>query len=1224
MPPFTKVDFPEEPFEPPPNPPLPKEQVPSYDDRGQWKIPVRNFGYATFQRSAANNGNVVSDKVETFFDEWKIAPICINPNSAEVVALNPGLSAAEREDLYKRLNPNVQFYDSSMPYRAVMFNSSLVTSTKVNTLDQQWRDTIQFWAYPNGEFRPVITFDNASLYYNKFSFPPTYGNPQKEYLDRINTRYEFLKYEDGVFNTTTPNETVRYGKGIAGRNWITKTFPVPGAYSCTLLEFAGVNGVDPAPGVTKQCERINGAIDTSIDDILAIYPLPPDLRQPANKPFVRYSSRMDSTEFNTWPINNSQDERWIYPRYYRTCYLASDMQCAITKKPNIEYPNRNQVYQTFHNGYSFADGSQINLVKDPTRNAALEQIQVTCNPALLNRTPTSAMYVQTMKNYCANGSESNYVDSMFEVDPNINRNDEEGNKLGLGTLDRWNSPVCKNFSKENLLESQNNFDKWCNKIENWVDGGGCYNMANSVTQETQAAVNRTLIKLCEGKNLDSIPCLTYCFGNETNNLDCSSALGTYCKKLVQDEIDSRVTQAINMYQTGSGSNRLTNVQVSQSDLANRSLYIEELDDGIKIKPNNTLIELIADKVNEDHPQCPCFMPVFVLEAYYNRITEEFPPSPELNAFLLHMYQIPQCSYVPCSGIARYRPRNLTFPVVERSTQVDNIFCPKGSKIDFNTYEIDGATPEAPKITKWKYVCTRVLNSNLLSDPIPSCRNGYNITDKCTYITTSNSIVCTSKELPCSRETKIVDAGCPNAINCITNSIVRVDVKGVRVESNFIGDVNVVSECNIKLSRFSRQSDTSLVSAINPTQSMYNLCYANGSNHKLVLNTLRAQNNFVPIPKCVFQGFFSVSGSGIILTVTSIKSGAMPSPADVVPGLPSNPVIGRYVAPGTIIESIVNEPAAALRSYNILSGGQSFALGTLQEPLDLFIQADPVTLVSVPQPSYYDKSDNLILFKTMDFVKIYESNPWQTFRSAQTSVTATLNHTNRTISISGASILNGPIGPGKISGEGITAGTELTELESGSVRPFTTGSSSVWKYKSNIDYSTNIGPIKMTTQPDSTNRYVTGYVSAVYDPANPGTLTSGQIEITCLETNEEENQLQWSSASDSYATLNSYGQIATHWTIVRDGDDQYTGGGDLVDEDTYETLFPEDPELLYPYPKSKGNENIQLQDAQQVKSSGQIILIVALVIILLIIVVLIMILIVGRKNKSIKAAVKKGK
>lgn len=1350
----------------------PQPIEPRFTDPSQWRVPKREFGNAIFIRENVNNAGTATTgrELTQIAEEWKIAPICFNPNSPEIIATTANLTADQRRDLLRRLNPNSEFFDSSLPYRAIQFNTSLVSSNKVNTVNNaDWFAIMNFWAYPNGEFTPISTFDNSSLYISFINFPPNYGNPQKPFLDRLNTRYQFLQYEGDVFATTTANAIVRFGSSNGtnfrgGRGFVSKTFPNPGSYTCNVAEF----GSDPAPGLDKQCELFVGNPDFALDDILQIFPRPPLPSQTTTKPYVRYGSIVPTKTNNVWPNINPSEERWIWPRYFRSSYRASDMQCAISKKPNQRL--RNTYYQTFTNGYRFRNNDKLELIKLqplPLRNAGTNRlvanisqlnfnypdtwglvfqwlpnnpatiipgeevitlsnftdpllldlngdfriytggipgnettvtirtpttsalqaarsftfssnfpqltyfkpipvsansgegggaslpspslaalakedeelaIQVSCNPGTIQRDSNSLSYVNTMVNYCGGNSNSFYQDSRWNSDPNLNRTDEEGNPLGLGTIQRWDSETCKTFTKLNLVASANNFRYWCKDIRNWTNEGGCFNMANSVTNETQQSVNDTLQQFCTGTALDSTPCLTYCFSEITNNLDCSSNLGDYCKKVLREEINERVSLNTNVSSSVGSTTKNAYTSNPTNKGYNSNAKLKSLPDKIEVKLSNDTIDRSATTIVNKHPQCACFLPTFAYEAFFDRLTQAFPPSPQLNAFLLTTYRIPNCAYPACYTQTRFRPRGVLFPDVKDVIQIEEFTCPKGSKLEVKTYDPPKVDNQqiAPRTRKYTCELTKEKKEELDSqskekiNPRPGCRDRFTEIAQCAN-SSYNSVSCTGTQPPCERKsTVIVGAQCPEVISCIQNSVVRITGRGERVTVNLLGQVNVTNICNLKLDRFSRYVDTTVISAINITESIWDLCYnPTVADTQMTLNLVRASTTgggpAIPLPICEFNGYFSITTDTVpvcILTVVNIVSGSLPSPVDNPSRIPmTNTIKGPYVLPNTLIQDFYNTPSGnEFRSYVV--SGTNYALGTVRNPISLIVQANNPDTTPIVIPSFYKAGDGTksVNFNVMDRVHLYETSIWLNLENAvPTKFTGTLNVENKTLTVTNNF---GPICPGLLNEvNGILDQTEITELVSGTGRPFQLNTvGSVWKVsiKTNKTYPTNIiGPVEMFLTPYAVNRWVTGVVTAVYSSTTPtpnpdggGNLLQGQMVIKCLQTNELQNQLLWSNSATDLRTRNANSQLATYWCITKDDDDDVTPGGDTVNEDT-------DGKIYNPS-GTTGIENQPILNNKIVSESSSTVLIIIIVVIMLFLGIGITFLVVRNKKKVIKA------
>jgi len=748
-------------------------------------------------------------------------------------------------------------------------------------------------------------------------------------------------------------------------------------------------------------------------------------------------------------------------------------------------------------------------------------------------------------------------------------------------------------------------------------------MANNVTNDTQQAVNSTLQNFCSNEVLDSNPCLTYCFGERTNNLDCSSHLGTYCKSLVKKELAE--TASTNTLKNPSDRFAVSNNETNTGDKTNLDINITNSGVELNVAPN--VIDRAAQKVIQAHPQCGCFMPIFAYEAYYARLTMDFPPSPQLTAFIATVYQTPNCTYPRCYT-GRYKPRSVVFPTLKDIITLDVLHCEKGSSLDKTKYTpplVDGVKVADET---WKYSCVKDKNSDLKTEPkAPYCYDTFSFSNACKNQSPSETVHCSNGDPPCEKKSTITVGECPNIFSCITNSVVRIQGTGARITVNIQGDITVTNECNMSLNKFSKFVDTTIVSVIPPNQSTYKLCYDDtvGSSSTMTLTVTRSSSVGVPAippPLCNFTGYFSVSGANTLLTVVKVLKGQMPSPVDSPPIIPDTtskyPITGEWVLPNTFLSGFGTNAG----TYVVAPGGQTAAFGTAEKPLVLVMQgAVPTTSITVQPPSYYKPGDKetSIPFQLMDTVHLYESNLLQTYENASpTKFTGTLDFASGTISVTNN---YGPMCPGTLSElEGILKGTEITELVSGSAKPFTLNATpSVWKFKSVTPYTANIGPISMYLTPTSVNRWVKGYVFQIYSGVAPNPdangLLPGQMNITCTDTNEDRNQLQWSSGFASptdLRTLNANGQLATHWVITKDVDADVTPDGNPIDETTWEKIYEPDPE--------KGIQNQPLINKKIVKESGSTTLIIIVLVIMMVLVIAIMVIYVYRKHKVMKEMV----
>lgn len=1174
------------PAPPPPGPIVPTDKTPSYSNPSLWEKPSRRFGNARFFRtSVTNTNNLNTTNILLKAEEWKIASICVNPNTTELIsAANKNLTESQKKDFIKRIYPDSKFYGVSDPilYQDILLNPFLVTSSTANTTSKDWNDILNFWAYPNGEFLPVTSLTNVASYVDVWDFPPERGNPQRPIA--IDTRYVLIKNQGQVFEVTKIPTVVRFGTNETG---ITKIFNTLGSVTCDVNDF----GADPAPSKVKDCYELVAPINNQ-DDILALYPKPPDTRQTATKPIVRYASVEEkSNQFNKEP--------WIYLRYFRNSYNASDMQCAISKKPvNTLF---NKQYLTLFNGFSFTDNSYIEIEKDPNlfktdivlnADQLNRKIEVTCNPSLIgtNRNPTSEYYVQTMLKYCGAGPLSMYTDSYIKsgADSNSDRKDEDGNALGVGTLDRWNSGLCQNFTRDNLVKSSENFKTWCTNIENWTEGGGCYNMANAVTPETQNSVNTTLLNLCKDNVLDAKPCLQYCFAKNTDNLDCSTNLGNYCRKLVVDAIQTQFPSST----FSSNTQTVTQLPV-----------ILHKPDGYEITLRPSIINNISQKVIKDHPQCSCFMPIESFRAFYDQLTEDFPPSPELNAFILNFYTQPNCSYTPCVFEYLYKPRGVTIPVLKDVASVTNLICPEKSHLKVETVEPNSTVPEK----LWLYRCKADKNEDT-KKYVPSCPYDFNLLPTCKG--DNNGIACTNDVFHCTKTTQYIGGQCPNIIFCVQNAVFQVELTGVKAKVNVEGEVSLSNECDLKLSKFNRYVDTLLLSQINSNQSLYDLCYSENGSNVITLPTQRAQSTGAPVstPRVKFMGFFERVNSNMQLVVVSILSGDLPNPSQnpTSPTIPisayaNSNIVGEYVTFGTRITQIGLTNGGTLKNlHTFLVSGQAIPLGNESNPVELIIENDPPTFNNVAPEYVIQGSNRFTPFTPMDFVHVYESNAWLTWKNTvPTKFKGKLLKDLKQIEIDASSVI-GPLGPGKLSAlNGLKKETFLKEEISKT--PL------VWSYDSIEPYQENVGIVDMYVTNNCIGRYFSGYVKQVNDFS---------LDIVCMETNESENQLNFSYSPSDYRSLNASGQLATHWVITKDGDDQYVPSGDKVDENTWDTVVepnPTKPSITDPT-KPGGIVGEEFFPREQIKTTGSISLIVILIVVVLVIIAIVMIILVARKKK----------
>jgi hypothetical protein len=236
----------------------------------------------------------------------------------------------------------------------------------------------------------------------------------------------------------------------------------------------------------------------------------------------------------------SKNVNWVAPQYYRSSYLASSTECAISTNTFVTTqtgPRGNFPFLQMFNGYKLLDDGVTVVPRTDDRSG--EPLYVTCNPGLFPRDPRSNEYMKTMTNYCGKGNISFYQDSQYNANPNPNRNDNEGNPLGEGTLQRFDSNICQNFCTLYPTACRKPFQDWCSNINNWTNQGTCYAIANivrSTVQEEQNVVVPTLSTLCQNTNLDTDVCKTFCFAANTSDLNCQAPLTKYCGRLVDQKL----------------------------------------------------------------------------------------------------------------------------------------------------------------------------------------------------------------------------------------------------------------------------------------------------------------------------------------------------------------------------------------------------------------------------------------------------------------------------------------------------------------------------------------------------------------------------------------------------------------------------------------------------------------------------------------------------------------
>jgi hypothetical protein len=1186
--------------------PNPKNIPPSFTNSALWSIPARIFGNARFLRSSLGNDNSLNtSRIVRSYRDWKIAAIAVNPNTQSLIAATPNLTPEQRRNFIKRTFPNSVLYndDNIITFDEIQLNPFLAT-TIANATSLEWQSVMNFWAYPNGEFLPVRAVTNFGAYINFWPYPPQLGNPQfpGKFIGLGNSRYELIKNEGQSFQiTVTPTTIVYGGRSNNNNNFISKTFTVPDWYPCTQETFGNPfpsNGSGSVNNVAACYRFLGGPFSNVTDDILALYPLPPETRQSATKPIVRYVSTQENR-------SNGIDKNWIYLRYYRERYNASPMQCAITRTKVQQIDNRD--YITLENGYRFTSRTYLDLEVDPailqtnvqeTPEQIDMKIEVTCNPVYIgnNRVATNDTYVNTMINYCGGGNPSVYQDSYFlsGANTNLSRTDPEGNALGYGTLQRWDSEICKNFTLTSLQRSAVNFNFWCSDIANWTENGGCFNMANAVTPETQNAVNPTLINLCKDEVLDERPCLKYCFASNTDNLDCSVNLGLYCKRLVSDSLRES-------YPTGTYTN-------STNSVTTQLPIIIPSPDGYDVTLSASSINFISNNVIRNHRQCACFMPLESFQAYYQRITEDFPPTPELNAFILHFYTQPSCSFPNCVH-GGYQPRGQRIPVLRDVESLTFFQCPKDYNLRTTILE------KGPNVLEktWLRECIPVDKKKNNLSRLPTCPVNFNLHPTCRVA--DRSILCTSRELQCTRTVQYLGDQCPNVIFCIQNAVFSVSATGVKAEVNIEGEISISQNCTLSLSRFNQYIDTKLVSPITSTLSLYQKCYLDSSN-VINLPTFRATNvggPAIPAPLFECRGYFAFNADNQMeLIVVSLKSGILPSPVQDPsnPTLPlaiyrNNNLVAKYINFETRITAIGPTTGGTQQNlHTYLVSNQNINLGSETSPIDIYLENVAPTFDPVP-PEYVQKGTNAIVeYYAMDFVHIYETNAWLNMKnttptrfSGRLLKSSTTGNQNL-IEITAGSV-RGPLGPGLLSQvNGIKRDTYLVER--------VTESPLRWSYESSEMYDEDVGFVQMYVNVTSVQRYATGYITQV---------NADSLNIALLETNEDLNQNQWSFSNTDLRTLNANGQLSSHWTIVKDPDGQIFPNGKKVDQNSWNEYV--NPNASLPSTDTNRSQNIVDQEFfpnDKNTTSSSSVLIVVITVILLIVAIIVTFVILARKKK----------
>lgn len=1203
--------------------------------KGDWRIPERKFGTAVFRQNVGRNGQNIVYKHFVAEEEWQSAKIVFNPERAPTSNIRRSRTgsghyvanirfSAHYVDEYRRYSDfhnNYPNSDEYLEYRDILFNTSMVTPISGITDTEEYYNVLEFWAYPNGEFYAIPITNNCTGTYLQFQpYPQEYGNPQtykptikpgqtkltSPNKQKTNSnkgksssppleKYVFLAYQNNTFLITLPNSIVRIGRD---GQYVEKNLGI-GTYVCNRETFNITDGRINNEG--NRCELYQ-EINLDETDILLNYPdplIPPYAQQGESKPWLRYSS-YNSVPTTLHGNSNTTGQffgatNWVWPKYYRFYYLASDMQCAISKEP---YKIQNGVkVLLFKNGTTLLpnkiDLVRTDLVPENQREQS-EDIYVTCNPGALD--PNGNTFLTSMFNYCGTGSRSFYKDSKYRQYQNEDRTDEEGNKLGEATLERWDSKICQNYSKKNisnnLVNTAQNFQEWCSHIENWTKNGNCFNIANAVNELNQNVVNTTIQQLCYGPNLDEPMCKKFCFGMNTSNLNCASQLAKYCGQLIRDEI-TRVDPILNFERT----DNKQKVEVYQGG-NEPNLYpnLEKTDDGLLLNYSNNAVNRAASAVFADHPQCPCFMPTWVYSHYYNSLVQDFPPSPELNSFLLTVYNLPVCTYGPCANNPQFFPRtypgtNIIDSNVKLGSNLKAFECP--SNYYLRRVESLGNNQNDLANSSLQTVLTCARNifgpiGNQLA--LPRCPIGYHIrqnsAEKVLCQSNSNFKYYCSPHINgdpivgnqyCEPDDKATDfenishtydspggpitvvTQCPTQAVCLQNAVVNIDGLGQNVVVNIESDITIRQTCESVLSSFSLFTDTNLVTPLIPQNNISFYDIVNGLDQEgkgfLTVQCQRARGNpAIPPPIVTFYGYFTIISGQCQLIVTKILNGDLPNKyVEQIGNLATHPIIGKWVAPNTRITSYIdNPPNAPFLPLAFVVSGQTTALGNASNPLLLFLQASAPDVVPINDyPFYYEPGayETPIRYKIGDGVHIYESNFWQNYETGPTKFTGTISYSqayNQWIcTVSGVNKL-GPITPGKLQAiNGVKAETELVEcldagLDGNGARAFyTTGS--IWSIKSLEPYTQTVGPVIMFLTTKCVKRYITGLVAQVF--------SNGNLTIECINTNESQNQYLWSNSANDLRSVNSSGQLANCLTIIKD-ESVTLPSGDYTNQDTY--------------------------------------------------------------------------
>jgi hypothetical protein len=1229
-------------------------------------------------------------------------------SSMKLIVDNSYAKGDQRKILYDRYggSDGVEFRDLGGPINGALLatnNTICAPVEKIVPISQDKVNTLNFWSYPNGEFS-YLKMSHDNVHYQHYE---ANGNPNGG-VDNISLQ-----------PTQTPNPTI-------------PSFPQPNS-----------------PNVNKQ-----------------------------------YASYRTVGEY-------TKDTNWSTPQYFRTAYNASDMECAISTKKFVKSgsgPRGDFALLQFQNGYKLLSSDKVTVVKN-TDPGDGTPIVVTCNPGIGARDSSSQTWVNTMAEYCGNGDTSYYKDSRYNAYPNPDRQDADGNKLGYGTLARFDSPVCQNFCTQYPLACKKPFQQWCIDIKNWTPTGTCYATANIVKDSQQTAVVPTLENLCTDKNLDTDVCKTFCFQNNTSTLNCGPALKKYCSGLVKDElrkngqitvsqssasVNSTYAASTNTYTLSSGTttpfvngesvilsdtsggggpfpnyNYINSVGYIAAGVVNIPLGINLTFHGLELVLTSAVINttninlsfnsgttvnfpvgsqiyiwggttnaaaallggrhvvtafnataapnyVLSIKLS-DAPTFPTgtqalpattilmnmqplvygpdgkqWMPFnrtgwtpsgggagttkfLVTDTTANLGSAAYTYQLEINVFNFILNSLTPNTFqlaleydyagtVAPGGIPTKIP--YYFGDIAATSQTVSLFAKLGATVTqpanstssnpyikksadgaFVSYSNDAVAAAAKAVYAAHNQCpcfmpTFVYNhyyNDLLSQfPTSPKLNAFvqNIVTKphCTYPQCAVQNNGATNYSP-----RVIDSKCPDVSFCLSNAEISVESVGYLAKTNFMaGDPNDIN-CNMLLSTFSIYEDTRLLSPNSTTQSFYNTIYnnANGGvlNFKLMRATPTGSSNIpvIPPPPSKFRGWIA----GRTLIAAQRIRGVFPPelPANT-PGTALAPtgnfLYGQGIRAGTFIDPAVPMiPYAAqvgYYQYSILASSPSQNVGSASRQIDITIEGNTVPTLYPCKATYFVQNTSLqkiveYPYQLGDKVHVFESDVWQS--EANNVSTPFLGFiADDPTDLTGGSILTvvsnqGPIAPGLMASiNGVLPKTYIKTLLTGVGTPYT-GTSSTWKL--DTKYLTPLGsaasPVQMYTNAKSVNRFISGYVKDIYlaDPAGPDAGYTF-MSIECEETNEDINQLKWSNNTSDIRSMNSSGQLSTVYSIGRDKDDTEMPGGQPIDSRIWDTMVEPD--------RTKGIQYQPLINDKIVKESGQTVLIVMIVLAILLLMIVV--------------------